>query len=658
MYRASEHRLLQEILKRIERKHGKLNDHQSRVFITRLSANFSLIRDYFMSLYGHLENSDLPFNALINTLYVNYQQRSRTLKSVDRKREADPEWLLSHQWVGVSMYPQHFAKDLKGLSNKLEYLQELGINLVHLMPILKSPKKQNDGGYAVKNYRKINPAQGKMADLRNLANEFRKHGMLLVLDLVLNHTSDQHKWAKKALEGNKKYQNYYHFYPDRKIPDQFEAHMPEIFPETAPGSFTFLPERKKWVMTVFHHYQWDLNYGNPQVLIEMTDNLLYLANQGIDILRLDAVPYLWKEIGTSCQNLDQVHVIVKLIKRCTEVVSPGLKFIAEAIVSPNEIVKYFGQPDQPECDIAYHATLMALIWNSLATTKVNLLYNSLSKLPGKPLGTTWINYGRCHDDIGLGFYDEDIYSSGYDAKMHRAFLLDYYTGKFQGSQAKGALFMHNPVTGDARISGSLASLAGLEKSIADKNVEQTVFAIRKIVLIHALMVSFGGLPMIYSGDEIGLLNDYRYLEESDKEVDSRWLHRADMDWKMARKRSKTGTIQFRIFSALQKLIELRKKTELWSDLNNCKLVYCDNQHILAFSRFTQGEKPSGNKTQTLTLMNFDCKIQLTGQEILLRQGFDMNKGVYDLYSQAPLNYRDGFIELQPYQFYFIAENAK
>ena len=649
MYRASEHKLLLEILNRIERKYGKLNDNQSRAFITRLSANFSQLRDLFMSLYGHLEAAEGQFSALIYTLYHNYHQRSRTLKSIDKKREANPNWLLSQQWVGMSLYTEHFSKDLKGLQQKLDYLQELGINLVHLMPILKSPDQQSDGGYAVSNYRKINPALGKMSDLRNLVREFRKRGMLIALDLVLNHTSDQHKWAKKARKGNKKYQNYYHLYPDRTVPDQFEAHMPEIFPETAPGNFTHLPEQKKWVMTVFHHYQWDLNYSNPQMLIEMVDTLFYLANQGVDILRLDAVPYLWKEIGTSCQNLDQVHTIVKLMKRCAEIVSPGLKFIAEAIVAPNEIVKYLGQPDQPECDIAYHATLMALIWNSLATTKVDLLYKSIGGLPSKPFGSTWINYGRCHDDIGLGFNDEDIYQVGYDAKMHRAFLFDYYTGKFQGSQAKGALFMYNAVTGDARISGSLASLAGLEKSIADKNVEQTVMAIKRIVLIHALIMSYGGLPVIYSGDEIGLLNDYQYLDSPSKEVDSRWMHRADMDWKAADKRTKSGSIQFRIFTALQKLIELRKNTELWSDFNNTRLVYCDNQHILAFSR-------SSAAAQILTLMNFDSNIQLTGREILIRQGFDMSKEVYDLYSEESLNYQNGFIEMQPYQFYFIAEN--
>ena len=485
MYRATDHKLLLKILKRIERKYGKLNDGDSRIFITRLSANFSLLKDLFTSIYGHHDHFERQFENLVLTLYANYHQRSRALKLQDKQREEDPDWLLSQHWVGMSMYTEHFSKDLKGFMKKIDYLEELGVNLVHLMPLLKSPKEEGDGGYAVSNYRKTDPSLGKITDLKAIANEFRQRGMLLALDLVLNHTSDRHQWAKKARQGNKKYMDYYYMYPDRSIPDLFEAHMPEIFPDTAPGNFTFLPQQDQWVMTVFHHFQWDLNYSNPAVLIEMIDVMLFLANHGVDILRLDAAPYLWKEVGTSCQNHSTAHTILKLMKRCTEVVSPGLKFIAESIVAPAEIVKYLGHQDEQECDMAYNATLMALIWNSLATTKTGLLYQSLGKLPPKPLGTTWINYIRCHDDIGLGFDDEDIYQVGFDARLHRAFLLNYYTGSFQGSPAKGALFMYNPTTGDARLSGSLASLAGLETALEHRDTEQADLAIKRIILAHA-----------------------------------------------------------------------------------------------------------------------------------------------------------------------------
>lgn len=658
MYRSAEHRLLLDLLKGIEKKFGKSNHDHSLEFITRLSANFSVLRDLFLSVYSDGNNCEPAFRKLIFNLYSNHLNRPHTLKLQDKRRESEPNWILSQQWVGMSLYTENFSKDLTGFTQKIDYLTALGINLVHLMPLLKSPEENSDGGYAVSNYRKLNPQLGQIRDIQRISSIFRKRGMLLATDLVLNHTSDSHKWAKKARQGNKKYQDFYYMYPDRTVPDLFEAHMPEIFPDTAPGNFTFLPEQKKWVMTVFHQYQWDLNYTNPSVLIEMIDVLLFWANLGIDILRLDATPYLWKEIGTSCQNLPKAHTILKLMKRCAEVVAPGVKFIAEAIVAPTEIVKYLGDPYEPECDIAYNATLMALTWNSLATTKVNLLYKSLSKLPQKPLGTTWICYIRCHDDIGLGFDDDDIYQVGYDARLHRAFLLDYYTGNFQGSQARGALFMYNKNTGDARLSGSLASLAGLEKSLEEKDITQVDLSLKKIILVHALIMSYGGLPMIYSGDEIGLLNDHLYQQDPARKADNRWMHRAKMDWSAADRRTEPGFIVYRIFTELQKLIDIRKNTEAWADLNNTRLVYSANQHILAFSRFTSGGKETQKQNEILVLMNFDPGDQLIGQEILIRQGFDMEKGVVDLYTGKPLLYDNGAIILGAYQFYFIIENTK
>jgi amylosucrase len=329
--------------------------------------------------------------------------------------------------------------------------------------------------------------------------------------------------------------------------------------------------------------------------------------------------------------------------------------MAESIVAPSEIVQYLGHQDQPECDTAYNATLMALIWNSLATTKTDLLYKSLGKLSEKPTGTSWINYIRCHDDIGLGFDDEDIYQIGFDAKMHRAFLLNYYTGRFEGSMAKGALFMYNPINGDARLSGSLASLAGLEKSIEDRNIEQADLSIRKILLTHALILSYGGLPMIYSGDEIGMLNQYDYLEDQHRKTDNRWMHRASFDWDAASQRTSPGTLPYRIFSELQKLIDLRKNTSIWADYNNTRLVHSDNQHLLAFIRFAPETDAMDNMCSVLVLMNFDAQNQSIGHEILVKAGLDQYKAVYDMYSGDLVKVNNGFIELQPYQFNFITE---
>ena len=653
MYQSNEHVMLSDILEQLTKEFGKHDKSISQDFMLRLSANFSIIRKHFLALYQDQKNCDKHLHDLMRVLYQNYSQRAKSLRTVDSQREKDHQWLLDQKWVGTSLYVDRFAGDLKGLQKKIPYLEELGVNLVHLMPVLKSPEAASDGGYAVSDYRQVDPKLGTMSDLRNTTKKFRKRGMLTVIDLVLNHTSDKHEWARKAKAGKKKYQQYYYMFKDRTDPDKYESHMPEVFPTSAPGNFTYLEEIGKWVMTVFHNYQWDLNYRNPRVLIEMVDNLLYLANQGADILRLDAPAFLWKEFGTSSQNLPQAHLILNLMKRCSEVVAPGVKFIAEAIVSPSEIMKYYGgEHGQIECDIAYHATLMALSWDALATTKTALMYKSLSNMANKPLGTTWITYLRGHDDIGLGFDDDDIRQVGFDPGMHRAFLLEYYTGKFKGSPAKGALFMHNQANNDARISGTLASLAGLEVALQSNDQKDIDQAISKILLLHALMLSHGGLPMIFIGDEIGQTNDYGYQEHKQLKYDNRWMHRPFMDWEAAEKRNDSATVQHRLFHGLQKLIGIRKNTPEFADYNTTKLIYCDNQHVLAFLRYSKI-----TSSKTLVLVNFHPSVQFLNRGILLHQGFDLSAGFYDKLTGEPPVYVKDLIKMQPYQVYFISENT-
>ncbi len=650
MYDAQQHNLLNKLLDRYQTQPPQLDVGDFRDFNTRLSANFGIITELYQSLYGHRHDHPKYFQELIDVLFKAFQQRHPLLRNQDKSRERDPHWLLNQKWVGMMLYPEHFAKDLNGFSEKLDYIQELGVNWVHLMPLLMSPSNENDGGYAVSDYRKVDPKFGNMAQIRTLAKKFRDRDMLLTLDLVLNHTSDAHEWAKKAKKGDKRYQDYYYIFPDRQIPDQFENSMPEIFPVSAPGNFTYVESLEKWVMTVFHQYQWDLNYRNPQVLCEMMDVLLFLANQGVDLLRLDAPAFLWKEMGTSCQNLPKAHQILKLMKRCAEVVAPGVKFIAEAIVAPLEIMKYFGEhPDDHECEIAYHAPLMALIWEAIATGEARLLNKVIQNLPQKPWGTTWINYARCHDDIGLGFDDIYIYELGLDAKLHRAYILDYYTGKFEGSPAKGAPFMFNPKNGDARISGTLASLTGLETALKSKSKPAIEEAIKKITLVHSIIMSFGGLPLIYSGDEIGLLNDYSYLKDSAKAYDNRWMHRPMMDWKAAEKRKKEEAVEKQIFSAIQKLIAIRKESPEWADHNNTTLSYCENKHIFTYLRWNE----LGRKT--LVMANFHSSVQYIKKDILYRHGFDMARGVVDKFSGKAPSYLKELVAFQPFQFYWITD---
>ncbi len=650
MYEQVSHSLLNDILLKL---HPQIKQQQIRHFYTRLGANFYTIHSLFKLLYGEREDFVQQAQFLVETLARRYIERSDELKQKDLEREKDHTWFLSQKWVGMALYSDGFAHNLSGLKNKLHYFQELGINMLHIMPMLKCPQGESDGGYAVSDFKQIDPRIGSMADLAELVEELQKREILLTLDVVVNHTSNEHPWAQQARMGDKKYQDYYYLFATREVPDMFEENMPEIFPETAPGNFTWDETMQKWVMTVFNEFQWDLNYNNPAVLIEMLDIILFWANQGADIVRLDAVAFLWKKIGSTCQNEREAHLLLQLLKDCCQVTAPGVLFIAEAIVAPVEIIKYFGEDaiNAKECEIAYNATFMALLWDALATKNARLMYQGLKSIPDKLDRATWLNYVRCHDDIGLGFDDRDIATVGYAPYEHRRFLLDYYTGRYEDSDARGYLFGHNPKTGDARISGSLASLAGLEIALELNDADKIEVAIKRILLLHSLILSFGGIPLLYYGDEIGTLNDGCYLEDATKADDSRWMHRPIINWEKAERRHQTGTVEYRLFFSLRKMIAVRKEIQAFSDFNNRRLISSDNPHLFLFSRFDI-QQGAGN---VLVVVNFDARPQHLDLKALDQHCKSSYRRIRDLYSgDTPALFQNQLV-IPPYQFYWLTD---
>lgn len=615
MYEQVSHALLNRILDRVR---PELKKQQLRFFHTRLGANFYAIHSLFKRLYGSRDDFEAQMVRLVEVLAQNYVERSKGLKRLDREREQDHLWFLHQRWVGMALYPTAFAGRLPDLEARLPYLRELGVNLVHVMPILKGPPGASDGGYAVSDFRDVDERAGTLEQLRDLERSMREEGMLLTLDVVVNHTSDQHEWARKARAGDPKYQDYYYLFDDRELPDQYEQTMPEIFPEQAPGNFTWDEDMQKWVMTVFNTYQWDLNYRNPAVFIEMLDIILFWANQGADVLRLDAVAFLWKKLGTQCQNEREAHIILQLFKDCCQVTAPGVLFIAEAIVAPLEIIKYFGEDAviAKECEIAYNATLMALLWDAVATKNGKLLREGIRSLPDKLEGATWLNYVRCHDDIGLGFDDADIHRAGYEPRAHRRFLVDWFTGGHEDSPARGRPFGQNATTGDARIAGSLASLAGLESALETGDEEEIQRRIDLILLLHGIILSFGGIPLLYYGDEIGTLNDYGYEQDEHRANDTRWIHRPQMDWNRAERRHVHGTVEQRIFTGLRQLIAVRGETEAFADHNNRELLDLDNPHLFAYLRL----HPDNHSEHLLVVANFGREPQSFKLEELRGRG--------------------------------------
>ena len=552
-------------------------------FISRLEHYFPKISDLFEKLYLHHPKKEEALKKLLEILLENFDKRDHSLKKLDLERVQNPNWFSSEKIVGMMLYTDRFNENFKGVQNKIPYFKNLGINTLHLMPFLEVPEPENDGGYAVKNYRETNPKLGTMQDFENLAKELHLNEMNVVMDFVLNHCADSHEWAIKAKNGEEKYKDYFYFFKDRTLPDEFEKTMLEIFPDTAPGNFTWLEEQKEWVMTLFHNYQWDLNYKNPNVLVEMIDTLLFLANKGVDVFRLDAVAYMWKDIGRFNQNLPEVHFLLQVFKMSGQIVAPGIAYIAEAIVAPNEIIKYFGEGDAAgnECDVAYNATFMALSWEAIASQNTDLLRKSMNVVPKKPTNTTWINYARCHDDIGLGFEDYLIHELGKNPLHHRLYMLKYYCDG-QENFGKGFRFMQEP-NGNARLSGSMASLCGLEKAIELNDEYQINLAIKKINLQHAIILSLGGIPMIYSGDEIATLNYYDYLNEEDKKHDNRWLHRPMMNWEIAQN-LESYPFQKTVFDSLKKMIEVRKNTLAFEDRNDLEWIDSGNSHLLVYKK--------------------------------------------------------------------------
>jgi len=650
MYEQVSHSLLNDILDNLK---TEISKQDLRHFYTRLGANFYAIHSLFERLYGERDDFEAQALSLVETMARKYINRPDSLKQIDNEREKDHNWFLNQKWVGMALYSNGFAGNLNGVRERLGYFQELGVNIAHVMPIMRCPEGHSDGGYAVSDFRAVDSRIGTLEDLTQLADEMREREILLVLDVVVNHTSNEHEWANRARAGETVYQDYYYTFETRNVPDMFEQNMPEIFPQTSPGNFTWDEEMGRWVMTVFNDYQWDLNYSNPAVFIEMLDIILYWANKGADILRLDAVAFLWKKIGSTCQNEREAHLILQLLKDCCQVTSPGVLFIAEAIVAPVEVIKYFGEDAviAKECEIAYNATFMALLWDAVATKNAKLLNQGIKSLPVKLERATWLNYVRCHDDIGLGFDDSDIILAGYKPYEHRKFLIDYYTGYFGNSHARGLPFGHNEKNGDARISGSLASLVGLQYALEAGDPLATDEAIKNILLLHSMILSFGGIPLLYYGDELGELNDFSYQDDPHKVGDSRWIHRPTIDWQRAENRNVTGTVEYNIFSALKRMIAVRKEIGVFADFNNRELFEVKNPHLFVFGRYNLNKQAE----RVLVVANFDGKPQHLNLNDLDGWSGNQYGQIIDLYSGRSPDVFNNALVVPGFGFYWLSE---
>ena len=505
--------------------------------------------------------ADKVLPQIIDVITEIHKNRSKKLRHRDNQRILQPDWFQDQNAIGYVCYADLFADDLQGIRKKIKYLQGLGVTYLHLMPLLNPRPGNSDGGYAVMDYKSIRPDLGNMKDLEALAADLHEAGISLTLDLVLNHVAKEHEWAVKARAGETQYQDYFYTFSDRKMPDEFEKSLPEIFPTFAPGNFTYYKDMGRWVWTTFNEFQWDVNWSNPNLFLEYVDIIGYLANQGTDCVRLDAIAFIWKRLGTSCQNQPEVHSITQALRAISKIVTPSLIYKAEAIVGPQDVVHYLGQGKHAGkvSDLAYHNSLMVQIWSALAARDGRLLDTALSRFAPVPTSSSWATYLRCHDDIGWAIDDADAAAAGVNGAGHRNFCAEFYANEFDGSFARGVHFQSNPLTGDRRTSGSAASLIGIERAIANNDAADLNTAINRLICAYAIVFGFGGIPLLYMGDELGMLNDESYKLDPAKADDNRWIHRPKMDWELASSAANGDGIAGRVYQAISNLIKARKK---------------------------------------------------------------------------------------------------
>ena len=554
---------------------------EDQIFYDRLWSKYDELRWLYMELYGN----EAAFDYFRTMLYKAYSERDPYLRMMDEAREAHPDWYRDRDMLGMLMYVQCFGKTLKGVQKHLDYVEQCGVNYIHYMPLLQSPKGRSDGGYAVADFRAVEPELGTMEELAELNADCHKRGISVCLDFVMNHTSEDHEWAMRAKAGDPEYQRRYFFYDNWDIPNEFEKTVPQVFPQTAPGNFSWCPEVGKVVMTTFWPYQWDLNYANPVVFNEMTDNMLYLCNQGVDIIRLDATPYIWKELYTSCRNLPKVHTLVRMMRLACEIVCPGTLLLGEIVMEPSKVVPYFGTVEKPECHMLYNVTTMASTWHTVATSDVRLLRHQMDTVFALPKQYTFLNYLRCHDDIGWGLDYPFLKPFGIDEVSHKKYLNDWFTGKYPGSLSRGELYNDDPRLGDARMCGTTASLCGAEGAEETGDKVALELALRLDETLHAFLLTQSGIPVLYSGDEIGQLNDNGYHNDPLKVEDSRYIHRGDFSWKDAEKRGDPSTRQGRIYQFLRKIENLRADHPVFDQEADVWTMEPLNDHVLAIGRY-------------------------------------------------------------------------
>lgn len=618
-----------------------IKNKAEKAFQKRFDANIDSVSKKYFSLYGKDEKMLKELTKIITGAF---KERKDALREKDLERQ-ESTWFLSQNTVAMSLYVDLFSETLKNLQTKITYFKELGVNLIHFMPLLKTREGVDDGGFAVSSYTQINPELGTMNDFEKLNDLLRNEDISTCIDFVVNHTAKEHEWAVKARAGDKKYQDMYYMYDSYDVPSEFERSLVSTFPELAPGNFTYEESIKKWVFTTFYDFQWDLNYKNPFTLNSVIKKILFLLNKGVSVIRVDAIRHIWKEVGTNCSNLPEVHVIVGIMKNIVNIVCPGVIFLGEAVTTQKNVLEYFGTKEGG-CELMYNITFMSGLWSSLATRDIRYMQLCTQNSPELPEGVTWVNYVRCHDDADFIIEENEIQSLGLSTFWHKQFLIYFYQGSFPKSFSRGELYSYDEKTKNARVSGTLASMCGVEKGLFEQDRFQVDYGYRRILLLYGVLLTHNGIPLIYSGDEIATLNDYNYKHDPEKRIDSRWIHRTKFDWQRANLRHNMTTSEGLVFQGLKEMIAIRKKEALFHA--NIPFVTFDTWNNAVFGCY---KKHNG---QTFVLLaNFTEYYQPVDVNSLKNTGFE---GTFtDLLKDKELSLDSVTIYLDPYEYFWLKQ---
>ena len=530
--------------------------------------SWSVFEARFQDIYGSGPEQVPVLARIASCLAAALRTRPAALVELDRARAVPPNLTSLSGNVVYTFYVDRFSQDLAGLIDRLDYLQSLGVRWLHPLPLLRSRPGDSDGGFAVADFREIESHLGSMDDLAALTTALHERGMGLLLDVVCNHTAREHAWAAAARAGDPAWRDFYRVEPTEAAVAGWEEHLIDVFPDTAPGSFTHEPEMGGWVWTTFYPFQWDLNYANPAVFVEMLDVLLFLANQGVDGFRLDSAPFLWKREGTSCRNQPEAYRIVEAWRAALSIVAPGVFLLAEAIESIDDVLPFFGQRS-PGCDLAYNNGVMTALWGALADEDAGIARTLIEAASVRPAHAAWLNYVRCHDDLiwnALAAYAEP-----HDLKRWS----DFYAG---GGFSGGRAFQTAP-GGVPSTNGMAAALVGLGRDGVDQDL-----AARRLTLLYGIIHGLDGWPLIYMGDEVALGNDEAFDQDPARRDEGRWLHRPVMNWDMAEGRDDPDRIQGRTFAALRRFGDLTRSLDELDIRGPARPVALTEKAVLAFER--------------------------------------------------------------------------